>query len=257
MDKKPPIDPSLFIPIGIGTCSILGILFVLLGLRLSAVRGTIQAIVTNTPIRFQYLGTEPAAAPPTDVAPADEETLPASETPTEIFLLPPTATESIRTQPFVTTPSLPATTAPAPRTATITVTGSALGATYDDVDLRLVYTGNWLSQSGVSGTYRNTLHISSTIGDAVQLIFFGQKIQLAYQGGPSLGTIAIRLDSADFVLDQAATDTGPSQWESPALAMANHTITITHISGGSVNIDSFVITDLSTATPAATLTPTP
>jgi len=255
MDKKPPIDPSLFIPIGIGACSIFGILFVLLGLRLSAVRGTIQTIVTNTPVRFQYLGTEPAVAPPTDIAPVDEETLSASETPTEIFLSPPTATESTRTQPFATTPALLATTAPAPRTATVTVTGSALGATYDDVDLRLVYTGNWLSQSGVSGTYRNTLHISGTIGDAVQLIFFGQKIQLAYQGGPSLGTIAIRLDSADFVLDQSAPDTGSSQWESPTLALANHTITITHISGGSVNVDSLVIIDLSTPTPTATPTP--
>lgn len=257
MDKKPPVDPSLFIPIGIGACSIFGILFVLLGLRLSAVRGTIQTIVTNTPVRFQYLGTEPVAAAPTDAAPADEETLQVTDTPTEMFLFPPTATQPIKTLPFATTPALLATTAPAPRTATVTLTPAALGATYDDADLRLVYTGNWLSQSGVSGTYRNTLHISSTIGDAVQLIFFGQKIQITYQEGPSLGTVAIRLDSSEFVQDQASPDTGFGQWESPVVALANHTITITHISGGSVNVDSFIIVDLSTATASVTPTSTP
>jgi hypothetical protein len=258
MDKKPPIDPSLFIPIGIGACSIFGIVFVLLGLRLSTVRGTIQTTDTNTPVRFQYLGTEPVVAPPTDVVPDEEETiLPVTDTPTEIFLLPPTETELSITQPFATTPALLATTASAPRTATVTLTASAPGTTYDDADLRLVYTGNWLSQTGVSGTYRNTLHISSTIGDSVQLIFFGQKIQMTYQEGPSLGTVAIRLDSSDSVLDQASTDTGTGQWESPVVALANHTITITHISGGSVNVDSFLIVDLSTATPTATLTPTP
>jgi hypothetical protein len=257
MDKKPPVDPSLFIPIAIGACSIFGIVLVLLGLRLSAARGTIQTLITNTPVQFQYLGTEPVIALPTDSAPFEEETLPATETPTEIFLRPPTATRPITTQPFVTTPALVTTTASTPRTATVTLTPSALGATYDDVDLRLVYTGNWLSQSGVSGTYRSTLHISSTIGDAVQLIFFGQKIEMAYQAGPSLGSVAIRLDSSEFVLDQSAPETGPGQWESPAIALANHTITITHISGGSVNVDSFVIEDLSTATPTITPTSTP
>jgi len=257
MDKKPPVDPSLFIPIGIGACSIFGIVFVLLGLRLSAAQGTIQTIITNTPVSFQYLGTEPVVAPPTDSAPLDEQTLTATETPTEIFLFPPTVTQPFITQPFATTPALLATTAPAPGTATVTVTSQAPGTTYDDVDPRLVYTGNWIPQTGVFGVYRNTLHISSTIGDAVQLIFFGQKVQLAYQAGPSLGTVAIKLDSSESVLEQSAANTGSSQWESPVIALANHTITITHISGGSVNIDSLVVIDLSTPTPTATPTPTP
>ena len=249
MDRKPPVDPSFFIPIFIAGCSVFGIVLVLLGLRLSAAQGNIQTIITNTPVRFQYLGTEPVAAPPTDSSPTDEET------PTEIFLLSPTATQPILTQPFATTPALPATNVPV--TSTSTVTTPAQGTTYDDEDPRLVYTGNWIGQTGVSGTYKNTLHISSTIGDAVQLIFFGQKIQLVYQTGPSLGTVAIRLDSSESVLEQSAADTGSSQWESPLIALANHTITITHISGGSVNIDSFVIIDLSTATPTATPTQTP
>jgi hypothetical protein len=132
-----------------------------------------------------------------------------------------------------------------------------VGITYDDADPRISYTGTWIGQSGVSGTYKNTLHISSTIGDALQLIYYGQKIQLTFQAGPSLGTVSIRLDSTDFILEQSAPDTHFSQWESPVLTLANHTITITHISGGSVNIDSLAIIDLSTPTPTATPTPTP
>jgi hypothetical protein len=153
----------------------------------------------------------------------------------------------------VSTPILPTTEAPIIRT----VTAQPLGATYDDVDSALAYTGSWIPQNGVNGVYKNTLHISSTIGDAVQLVFYGQLIQLTYQAGPSLGTIAIKLDTKDFVLDQSASETTSSVWESPMQTLVNHTITITHISGGSVNIDSLVVIDISTATPTATATATP
>ena len=248
MDRKPPFDPSLFIPIGIAACSIFGIVLVLLGLRVSAARGTIQTIITNTPVRFQYLGTEPVVPLPTDSVPVEEEILAATET--ETFLLPPTSTQPSITQPF-------ATTAPAPRTATVTVTAQALGTTYDDADPVLIYAGNWIPQGGVNGAYNSTLHISSTIGDAVQLVFYGEKIRVVYQAGPSLGVVAIKLDISEYVLDQSAAETRLSEWESPVQPLANHTITITHISGGSINIDSLVVVDLSTPTPTATPTPTP
>jgi hypothetical protein len=248
MDRKPPVDPSFFIPIFIAGCSVFGIMLVLLGLRLSASRGTVQTLITTTPVKFQYLGTEPGIAQPTEVPPAEETmvTPEITEAPTEIFL-PPTATISIEETPiFLATNTL----------VTNTVTSQPLGITYDDADPIFTYTGNWIGQSGVNNTYKNTLHISSTIGDAVQLVFYGQRIRLTYQAGPSLGTVAIKLDSTDSVLDQSAIDTRSSEWESSALSLSNHTITITHISGGSVNIDSALVMDTLTPTPTATPTPT-
>jgi hypothetical protein len=260
MDKKTPLDPSLFLPISIGVFSICGIVLVLLGLRLSAAQGGVPTLITDTPVKFQYLATEPVVALSTESAypelPAfeGEESPTLPETPTGIFSPPPTVTQALTTitQALTTTPISLATNTP----VTSTVTTQPLGVTYDDADSRITYTGNWIGQSGVNGTYKNTLHISSTIGDALQLIFYGQKLQLAYQAGPSLGTVSIRLDSTDFVLDQSSPETRFSQWESPVLTVANHTVTITHISGGSVNIDSLAIIDLSTPTPTATPTPT-
>jgi len=83
----------------------------------------------------------------------------------------------------------------------------------------------------------------------VKLSFFGQKIRYTYQAGPSLGAIALRLDDVDFALDQASADTTLSEWESPILVLSSHSITITHISGGSINIDSISVIDLATPTP--------
>jgi hypothetical protein len=255
MDKKPTLDASLFVPLFIGACSVCGIVLVLLGLRLTAVRGTVQTVPTGTPIKFQYLSTEPGFAQPTEAPPATEapviEESPATTVPTEIFLPPPTTLNSPTSKAPVSTAILLLTNTP----VTSTAASLPLGATYDDVDSRFTYTGNWVAQSGVNAAYKNTLHISSTIGDAVQLVFYGQKLQLTYQAGPSLGMVAIKLDSSDTALDQSAVDTRHSEWESPVLSLANHTITITHISGGSINIDSIVIVDISTATPSATATP--
>ena len=155
---------------------------------------------------------------------------------------------------FTAVPVLPTRTL-APTTV-VNSTALPIGITYDDADIRLTYTGNWLPQTGVRDTFQTTLHISSTIGNSVQLVYFGQKIRFAYQSGPSLGQIAIKLDTLDFVLDQSNTVTENGVWESPVLTLANHTITITHISGGSINVDSLVVVDLSTPTPTPTATPT-
>jgi hypothetical protein len=69
-----------------------------------------------------------------------------------------------------------------------------------------------------------------------------------------LGTIAIKLDSVDFTLDQSDPETFIGEWESPILVLSSHSITITHISGGSINLDSITVLDVATPTP--TLTPT-
>jgi len=249
MDNKPALDRSVFIPIFLGFASVFGICLVLFAARLGAARGTVQDSETTTPIKFQYLATEPGVALPTDAPPVTSVFETDTPAPTPLFsplTLTPTSV-STRVIP------LRATNTP----ATVSSTPLALNIIYDDADFKFNYTGNWIGQSGVNGTYQNTLHVSSTIGDSVQLSFVGQKIRLAYQAGPSLGTIAIKLDSVDFTLDQFAPATLASEWESPVLVLSSHSVTITHISGGSINLDSIAVIDISTPAPTSTFTTTP
>jgi hypothetical protein len=253
METK-PFDRSLLIPIVIGGLALLGIVVVLMFLRLEAARPAPPATESPTPVRYQYLGTEPVVAFPTFAnTPTESSTTPeAEQTPTALILLPRTPTDS----DFEFAPTATAT-PPARPGGSATPTVEGLRAIYDDVDPALDYTGNWIAQSGVSGTYKLTLHISSTIGDSVTLTFFGQQVRLVYQAGQSLGQVAIRLDNQDFTLDQSAPVTSRGEWESPIMAFANHTITVTHITGGAINIDAFEIIDLGTSTPTSTPTFTP
>jgi len=252
MDNKPPFDRTIFIPIIIGVFSVCGICLVLLVGRLSASRGSVESEATTTPIRYQFLGTEPGVVYPTDlptetIAPAAEITTgtPAASSPTENNLEPTLSLPSATPRIISTIPSA---TRSINTPVSVTPTFLPLSVTYDDSDIRFLYTGDW-RQNSVPGMYQNTLHISDSIGDSVKLSFFGQKIRYTYQAGPSLGAIALRLDDVDFALDQASADTTLSEWESPILVLSSHSITITHISGGSINIDSISVIDLATPTP--------
>src|SRR5258706_3583585 len=262
MDNKTSLDRSLLIPIFIGFFSVLGICLVLFAARLSAARGNIQNSATATPLKYQYLATEPGIVLPTEIASPTEELSTASPTLSHGL---PTSTQftnisTVPSTPLILSTSISTRTptsivlAAATNTPTPSATAQFLNVTYDDTDFKFLYTGNWVSQSGVSDTYQNTLHISNAIGDAVQLSFVGQKIHIAYQAGPSLGAIAIKIDGVDFALDESANTTAISGWESPVLVLSSHLVTITHISGGSINLDSIAILDISTPTP--TVTPT-
>src|SRR5258706_9969335 len=260
MDNKTSLDRSLLIPIFIGFFSVLGICLVLFAARLSAARGSIQNSATATPLKYQYLATEPAVVFPTEIASPAEE--PATTTPTRELLLP-TSTQFTGLSPVPSTPLIlstsistktPTSIVLAAATNTPSATAQFLNVTYDDTDFKFLYTGNSVGQSGSNDTYQNTLHISNAIGDAVQLSFVGQKIHIAYQAGPSLGAIAIKIDGVDFALDESANTTVIIGWESPVLVFFSHTVTITHISEGSINLDSIAVLDISTPTP--TITPT-
>lgn len=271
MEENPaPIDRSLLIPLAIGVFAIVGICLVLLALRLSAAPGSISLTATATPVKYVYLGTEPAIVQPTD-QPTPTETLavePTEATPTTLALstqiLSPTSPSTLIVLPGASTNTSVATNSTltnVTRTATpVTVTPTGATATtspsttYDDADSIIAYTGNWVGQTGLANTYKNTLHISNTIGDAFQFTFYGDRFQFVYQSGPTLGAVALHMESLDFALDQSAPTTGGGQWESPTLPTAYHTVTITHISGGSTNVDGLVL--FTFATPTPTITPT-
>ena len=129
--------------------------------------------------------------------------------------------------------------------------------TYDDTDSRLAYSSGWVSQTGVSGAYQGTLHISNANGNNVTFTFTGQEIHLFYQAGPSLGSITITVDGLGGpAISQAQNQTQIKEWEPDnLLAVGTHLIVITHSGGGSINIDSLVV-PAPTVTPTRTPTPT-
>ena len=251
MENK-PLDRSLILPLALGGVSVLGIILVLLAARVaaSATRSD-QKTPTATPLKYQFLATEPGVVTliPTEISSptAEEVVIEQTDTATPEFVTFETAT-LISSIPTVTQISNPS-------TATQTAILLPSGAIYDDTDFTLAYTGDWLLQQTVNDVYKNTLHLSNKIGSAVVFTFTGQKVRIAYQSGPGLGIVAIKIDSVDFALDQSNTDTQISEWESPILALTSHTVTVTHVSGGAINIDLFAVIDISTPTP--TITPTP
>src|ERR1051326_69007 len=197
MEENPaPVDRSLLIPLGIGVFAIVGICVVLLALRLSTAPGSVQTTPTATPLKYLYLGTEPVVVQPTDLSTATE-TLAVEPTPTALALstqlLSPTARSTVvvltsaATHTSAATNSTLASVTSSATRVTLTATGATAtfepSTTYDDVDSIIAYTGNWVAQSGLPTTYKNTLHISNTIGDALQFTFYGEQFQFVYQAG--------------------------------------------------------------------------
>ena len=272
MDNQPSFDRGLVIPALIGIFSVIGIISVLLLNRYVNSRANVPMTATATPFKYIFLGTEPAIS--TDVLPEEsfiaptqnEPSLPTTEGP--VILI--TPTNSISTA---------SATAPNPgNTVVPTLTGaanippsptSASGpplnpGTYDDIDFRLIYTGSWSNQTNVSGAYQGTLHISTTLttpANSVTFRFIGQEVRILYQSGASLGVARVTLDSTQTLLNQSATS---NELVLTAATSGTHTVTITHLSGGAVNLDSVIIPISGTpsagkpsVTPTSTSTATP
>lgn len=250
MNNQSPLDREVLIPIFIGGLSVVGIVVVLLIGRALNAPAEIDVTPSATPFQYIYLGTEPAITTlvveesefPLSEEPVTEE--PVAEAPTmdePIIVL----TSSNTTRTVTSIPS---------RSPTSTSGTPAAANTYDDGDTRLAYNGSWVSQTGVSGAYQNTLHISSAVGNSVAFTFTGQEIHFFYQAGPSLGNVTVTIDSlGEPAISQAQNTTQIKEWISDILPSGSHTVVITHIGGGSVNVDRFVIP---TATPTPTRTPT-
>ena len=269
MDNPPTFDRSLLLPILLSGFSIVGIIVVLLIGRSLNSPPPVSASPSATAFQYIYLGTEPAITTPL----TEESVFPVpTEVPTEFTVevtpvvvsntAPSVATPIILTQPNTTwtATSLVLRTNTPLRTPTSTATLSTATAanTYDDTDSRLNYDGSWISQTGVSGAYQGTLHISNANGNSVSFLFTGQEIHVFYQAGPSLGSMAITIDGlGPPAISQAQNTTQIKEWTPDNLPPAGtHEIVITHSGGGSINIDSIVVPG-PTATPSRTPTITP
>jgi len=252
--RKLPFDAGIFIPVLLGMFSVVGLCLVLYFGQWNNSREAIQVSATETPFLFIYLGTKPDAIEPTlEVTETPQLTVSpsGSETPG------PSTNETALPSPIsldtVTSIVLPTSTASLTPTLVNTPTPGA--SVYDDMDFRLVFNGSWIPQDGVPGAYKRTLHVSTTVGDSVIFNFLGDKIQIAFQAGPSLGTVTITLDGLGFTLDQSADTTEVKKWTSGELLFGTHTVVINHSAGGSVNIDSITIPLAKTPTPSPTPRP--
>jgi hypothetical protein len=264
MDNKPIIDRGIVVPILISGFSIVGIVIVLMLGRSLNSPAAVAASPSATPFEFIYLGTEPDITTPLDessgITLSTEESTPIFSAPTSASV----STPLILTQPNVTNtsagPVLVTNTPNLLTTSTATISGTAVANMVDNTDSRLSYQGSWLPQTGVSGAYQGTLHVSSAASSQISFSFTGPEIHVFYQAGPSFGSITITIDGVgEPPLSQSESQNANREWSINNLTAGSHTIVITHSSGGSVNIDSLLVptpTGTPTRTPTPTLTPT-
>jgi hypothetical protein len=251
MDNQPSFDRGLLIPALISVFSVIGIVSVLLFNRYNTARAAVTGTPTETPFKYILLGTEPAIS--TEALPEESATARLSEEPPPVFTQAPPIVLTPNT-PQVTTPNTPVTPLLTPSSPTITPASASpppLNAgTYDDVYPGLIYSEGW-DLTNVGGV---TLHTSSTLGNSVTFRFIGQEVRILYQSGPSLGVVRVMLDTTQTLLNQSATS---NELVLTAATSGTHTVTITHLSGGSVNLDSVIIPSVGTPTATATPTSTP
>jgi hypothetical protein len=256
MNDQPSFDRTMLIPIGVGVFSLIGICVILVAGRITALSGGVVEVPSATPFKYAMIGTEPVVltttleglegASTSTISP-DFPTIPPRNTP---ILL---ATNTIA--PIVTIPSL-VTTVVLSRTPTSASAPPFGAGTFDNTDYRMLYNGIWDPQSGVSGAYQNTLQVSGSVGNSVFFRFIGQELRVFYQAAPSLGNISLSLDGTPYSTSQNSQNTQVVEWVLPSVPNGTHSVTITHASGGSVNLDYIIVPEVP-VTPTVTITNTP
>jgi hypothetical protein len=244
MENKPSLDVAILIPIAIGIFSVFGLCLVLLLGSIATSRNASESLETATPFDYILLGTEPGVS---TALPDEEMTAAVTKTPTRFS--PPTRVPVRTFTPEIesTKPSVIAAT----RTPTTASTAPLNPGTYDDGDSRIAYSGAWIPQVGVPNAENNTLHVSSTLGSTINFRFIGQQVRLFHQASPSLGTMRVVIDGLQIDVDQSVDE---DEWVSALLINGTHTVTITHLSGGSINLDYVIVPDV-LLTPTVTTTP--
>jgi hypothetical protein len=257
MDNQPAFDRSILIPIFLSGFSVIGIVVVLMIGRFLSAPAEVSVTPSATRFQYVYLGTEPAITTPltegTEIIPTGKPIeAPTEETSVTTPLVPTLTTATTPTRPGAGTPiilTLPNATTAAPPTST-SASGPPLNpGTYDDIDSHLIYTG-W-NATTVAGAYGNTLHVSLAPGSTISFRFIGRELRLIYQGGTTLGQIRITIDTTSRNLDQSSGN----EWVSDQFPNNTHSVLITHVGGGSVNLDQVVIPE-PVNTPTPTRTPT-
>ena len=258
MNNQSSFDRTLLIPIGVSVFALIGLCAILVGGRFTALRGSVEVIPTATAFQYALIGTEPVLVTTT---PEEFATEAPASTEFPPFTTPIPVTPNLTIVPTngiarTNTPITLVTSAPSTRTPTTASTAPFGSGTFDDLDSRMIYNGGWTRQSGVAGAYQNTLHVSGTLGNSIFFRFIGQELRVFFQAAPSLGTIRLKLDETNYDMNEANNNTQIYEWVLPSVNNGTHSVTITHLSGGSVNLDYIIIPEVPT-TPTNTATTQP
>lgn len=254
MDHPPSFDRSLLLPIGVGIFSLIGICVILISGRINSNRAVVEEVPTATAFQYAFIGTEPAIS--TVTGGVIEDGLPTwtAGIPTSAPRLTPVILATNTTAPIITLPPLVNTNTPT-RTPPSESAAPFGPGTFDNTDNRFIYSGNWDLQTGVPGAHDNTLHVSGTLGNSVMFRFIGNELRVFFQAAPSLGTIRLSLDGTNYEMPQSRTSTQIEEWVLSTTTAGTHAVTISHLSGGSVNFDSIIVPVVPTPSPN-TATPT-
>src|SRR4026209_1250180 len=140
MDNQPSFDRGLVIPALIGVLSVIGIFSVLLINRYVTSRAIVPMTATVTPFKYIFLGTEPSIS--TEALPEESAIAPTLDeppAPTEEPVILVTPADPNTTNTAFPTPIIIGNITPSPTSASAPPLNAG---TYDDIDFRLVYSGN-------------------------------------------------------------------------------------------------------------------
>lgn len=257
MDNKPPFDRTFIIPLTLGVFAVFGICLVLLLGQLTSFRSVSVVNETSTPFKYLLLGTEPGFTTLTpDESAADNELTPKpTASAFDLDVRPSSTKESDEfDEPKAPTKPSSVLTSAVPSKPTTSPSNAPLNpGTYDDFDAHILYEGNWVEQVDIPDVFEDTLHVSNTLNNSLSFRFIGEQIRIFYQEGSGLGVARIALDGLEFDLNQSASTASIEEWVSPVLLNGTHSVTLTHLSGGAINLDSFIVPDpIITPTPTST-----
>ena len=116
---------------------------------------------------------------------------------------------------------------------------------YENNDPHLIYIGNWTtynaaSASGGSGRYSNS------INNYALFRFTGKQVKLLYTANVNNGNAEIRINGqlVSTLNQYSASQVYKKEWTSPLMADEGpHTITITHASGGIIDLDALIVSN--------------
>jgi hypothetical protein len=123
--------------------------------------------------------------------------------------------------------------------------GTLPGATVDDDDLRVAYTGSWSSSGSRSdGDIDNGVHYTQQNGAAATISFTGTGIGFLTETNSDEGDIGITLDGVPkgtVSADTPQRHTRQELWSVSGLTDAPHTLTVTKLSGTYLLADGFTL----------------
>ena len=239
---KKIFDRGFLIPIGIGTLSILGICLVLMIGYLGQPQKAIPTEQTITPFKYLFLGTETFAINPELETSTSKEAFKEASIASATSTITITSIQEQTTSTSIGTPTQTHTvtsnnTLGLTTTATLDETTVLTAGKYDDADRLLEYEGDWISELFVTDAYQETLYFSLEIDDRVTFNFVGKQFIIGYLGDSDFGTLTITIDNTKYTLNQSSG----TEWISPQLTQAVHSVIILHESGELANLDYITI----------------